>query len=448
MNILLVQPQSERVPVLRTYYMPPLGLLSIGASIKKYHPSSCVKILNGELIDEQELFNAIYNTNFDLLGISTNVGCYRSALHIAKKVKSQFRKVLIVFGGHYISALWKECLKNRNYIDCCVVGDGEFPMVEICQGKPLSRTAGIATQDSFCEPKYYNLDKYPDPDWSLIDLKPYQDAYREIYNFPRATVASINSQKGCMWREKTGGCIFCGLIHPHFRMRSPKRVWNEIGQLNKSFGCNHFWEVSDSICANLEWLKEFSDLKPSGMKPYFRGYARATEITPTSAQLLKKIGFHEMFIGVESGDNSRLKAANKGSTVKTNLRATTILANNGIKTFASIVLGLPGESVDSLKKTYNHVLKLFDYGLFTLSVCIFTPYPGSPAFTLLLNHKTVGPQYRNQDVFNWRPLAEAWIENFCECSFSDIMDFSGKFQSLKNCLYEDNFTYVDRKYDI
>jgi radical SAM superfamily enzyme YgiQ (UPF0313 family) len=428
--------------------------MSIGAAIKKYNPDCSVKLVNGELMSgEEELISTIYEDNPDVVGISTNVGCYRSALSLAKRIKRDRKNVLIVLGGPYISTMWQECLRNRDYIDACVIGDGEMPMVEISKGVPLSDIAGVAIRDSFNqpylrEPVYYDLDDYPDPDWGLINAKVYQDAYREIYNRPHATVASINAQKGCQWREKTGGCIFCGLVRPSVRTRSPLRVWQEIELLNKTYGCDHFWELSDSICSNVSWLTEFSELKPATANYFFHGYGRASEITDVSVALLKKIGFREMFIGIESGDDEILKASTKGTTASTNLRATKTLAKHGINTFASIVLGLPGESVQSLQTTYAHVQKLFANGLYTLSVCVLTPYPGSKAFQLILEDKDIGPDYRGKDFFDWPFFAKLWVEKNCKCGFSDIMEMLDKYSKVPGCLYEDNFTYTDRVYDI
>jgi radical SAM superfamily enzyme YgiQ (UPF0313 family) len=454
MKVLLLMPRSERVPIIRTSYNPPLGLLSIGASLRKYSPDASVGLLNGEIIDESELLTGILDFEPDILGISTNVGCYRSALDIAKKTKSQNDGIQIVLGGPYVSAMWRECLSNRPYIDACVVDDGEFPMIELSKGVSPRRVAGVATRDDGGKPTlpvapiYYDLDRYPNPDWSLIDIGEYQAAYRQVYGLPHANLACINSHKGCRWREKTGGCIFCGLVRPFPRSRSPVNVWGEIKNLNTLYLCNHFWELSDSICMSVEWMKEFRSLKPSELHLSFRGYARSSEITQESVELLRDIGYEEVFIGIESGDDTVLRASTKGTTAKINYRATKLLANNGIKTFASVVLGLPGETKQSLRRTYDHVLELFDTGLYTLSVCVFAPYVGSTAFKLIIDNPSLGSNFRNQDVFDWPSFSRIWIENYCDCNFSDIMDFIPLFTSLKGCLYEDNFTYVNKIYHI
>jgi radical SAM superfamily enzyme YgiQ (UPF0313 family) len=434
--------------------MPPLGLMSIGATLKHYCKDIVIEIINAEFIQEDELFEAIKKSNPDVLGITTNVGCYRSGLEIAKKVKEANKDIKVVLGGPYVSIMWKECLSNRNYIDCCVIGDGEFPMVQICNNVPLNNIKGVASRDPsgspvLNEPEDIDLDQYPDPDWTLIDPSAYQIGYKKVYGITNAVYASISSQSGCKWRIKTGGgCIFCGLVRPNFRARSPERVWNEIHNLYNMYECNHFWELSDTICASKEWLKEFYKLRPKQNNFFFRGYARASEITKEMANYLKQLGYKEIFIGIESGDNNILKHTNKGSTDKVNLRATKILSDAGIKTFASVVLGLPEESTESLETTFNHVIKLFDNGLYTLSVCVFAPYPGSRAFNMIRSHPAVISKYLNQDTFDWPLFSKDWIDHFCNCNLKDIENISNKFNALPNSLYEDNFSYVDKIYNI
>lgn len=452
MRICLIMPKSERIPVLRTAYSPPLGLMSIGAYVRQHASEAEVCLVNAELLDECEVLTAIVQHEPDIIGITTNVGCYRSALHLAKKVKQMLPHVITILGGPYVSSLWKECLRRRSYIDFCVVGDGEIPMARIAGGEVIQHIPGIAWRDSALgivlnEPEDTPLDHYNNPDWLLVDTNSYQQSYKAAYGISDAVFASIYSMKGCSWRVKSGGCIFCGLVRPTVRKRSPERVWQEIESLKLSFGCNHFWELSDTICSDVSWLRHLAKLRADCSESlYFRGYARSAEITEEVADLLSDIGFKEMFIGVESGDDAILRATNKGSTARTNIRATRLLARRRISTFASIVLGLPGETTQSLDRTYDHVISLFEEGLSTLSVCVFTPYPGSRAFTMMVQEKD--SDYQDADVFTWPEFAQAWVEKYCKCNFNEVMEALARLSEVKGCFYEDNFAYVDREYDI
>ena len=452
-RVVLVIPSSERVKVLRTAYSPPLGLMSIGASLLQGDSNVGVLVVNGELCStEDACIKDILAYKPNIVGISTNVGCYRAALNIAKKLKAHQNKYRVVLGGPYVSTMWRECLINRPYIDNCVVGDGETPMVELVRGTSPENIAGLATRDSSGEPRLtpqidFPLDNYPDPDWSLINAITYQEAYRQTYKQFDAVSASINAMKGCRWQERSGGCIFCALLRSKLRERSPERVWQEINRMYDIYGCNHFWELSDTIGCDIEWLRRFNLLKPSRLIS-FRGYLRSSEATTESVKLLQSLGYNELFIGIESGDDTVLKAANKGSSIAMNKRATVLLKDAGIKTFASVILGLPGESRQSLQATYDHVCDLFENGMNTLSVCVFAPYVGSRAFFRLLKDEKIGDQYRSSDVFDWPLFSRLWVQTQCVCEWSDIVEYSKRLNSIPSSLYEDNFSYVEREYDI
>lgn len=168
MRVVLVTPSSERVKILRTNYLPPLGLLSIGASMLQLTSDTDVAVVNGELYSTKDAcLKDIMAYKPDIVGISTNVGCYRAALSIAKKLKTYRNEYLIVLGGPYVSIMWRECLRNRSYIDYCVVGDGEMPMVELVNGVLPERIAGLAKRDISGKPYLtlqvdVPLDNYPD----------------------------------------------------------------------------------------------------------------------------------------------------------------------------------------------------------------------------------------------------------------------------------------------
>jgi radical SAM superfamily enzyme YgiQ (UPF0313 family) len=341
---------------------------------------------------------------------------------------------------------------NRPYVDHCVVGDGEIPMTKLSSGFDPGSIPGFATRDNqgvprLNPPNELPLDEYPDPDWSLLDAEIYRKVYRQIYNQPDAIFAPINAMKGCRWQEKSGGCIFCALLRAKLRKRSPERVWGEINSLYEHYGCNHFWELSDTIGCDMEWLRLFDLLKPQ-RDISFRGYLRSSEANQESVEILARLGYKEVFIGVESGDNDILKEANKGTTIALNKKATIALNQAGIKTFASVVLGLPGESEGSLQSTYDHVCDLFNNGLYTLSVCIFAPYVGSLAFRRLVSNAEYGNQLKDKDVFDFPALSKLWVKTQCHCDWDAVMEYSKRLGAIPSSLYEDNFTYVPRTYDI
>jgi anaerobic magnesium-protoporphyrin IX monomethyl ester cyclase len=80
------------------------------------------------------------------------------------------------------------------------------------------------------------------------------------------------------------------------------------------------------------------------------------------------------FMGVESADQQMLDEVNKETTIEKIKNAFEISRREKIRTIASVVLGMPGDTHESIKRTINFVKELNpSYAIFSLA----TPYPGT-----------------------------------------------------------------------
>jgi radical SAM superfamily enzyme YgiQ (UPF0313 family) len=80
-------------------------------------------------------------------------------------------------------------------------------------------------------------------------------------------------------------------------------------------------------------------------------------------------------VGVESGSQKILEAVHKQCSVEENTRARRIAREHGLKFWAFFVVGLPGESAQTLEETRRWILENQpdEY-----SVYVFQPFPGTP----------------------------------------------------------------------
>ena len=99
--------------------------------------------------------------------------------------------------------------------------------------------------------------------------------------------------------------------------------------------------------------------------------------------LMKKAGCHMLKFGLESGCNEILNNLKKGTTVEQAITIFNIIKKVQIETHAHMVIGSPGETEDSLKRTLKFLKKL---NLTTVSFGILTPFPNTPLFDMI-KHK-------------------------------------------------------------
>lgn len=72
---------------------------------------------------------------------------------------------------------------------------------------------------------------------------------------------------------------------------------------------------------------------------------------------MKKAGFHNIFVGIESGNDDDLLLYNKQTTVKENEKFLKLCKKVGIEPFFGFIMINPYSSLKSLKENYNFLIK-------------------------------------------------------------------------------------------
>lgn len=417
---LIVPPsRDDTVAVSRSGFFSPLGLLSIATFARQSLRELDVRILDGNITPEGDIH---IRPEAQVVGFSPTILSHESCLRLAQQAKANGS--IVVLGGYHASSLGSRILEANDFVDYVVDGDGELPFRELLVGRSPSeipgliyRTAnGIKRNPSQRVP----LDSYPFADRNLLDRHQYvlrfQDKYlKRGFHIPDL----IYSQKDCMWGAKTGGCVFCARIDKDYRARSVERVWEEILWLRDTYGTDYVWDVTGSFIGNPEWVRAFHAARPKESGVALEIYGRAPEVLgPGMAQMLKEIGVHKIFIGAESGDQQDLRLAVKGATPKTNLRAVQVCASHGITLSLGFVVGLPGESEESLGRTLTHVAQLVkEAEVETISCAVLLPIPGSKSFNMLAEHPETAAKYGTGDRWDLEEMQRDWLRLFTSISY-------------------------------
>lgn len=398
--VLINAPIDSRYKDSTSLFCPPLGLMSIKAYLEQKDSEIEVLMLDGMIMQTEEIINKMLMFRPKYVGISIQLLSYKNAIHICRSAKQQGAFVFV--GGHHATQMSKKIISRKhNCIDCVVCGDGEIPIYQICsENYDIGRIPGIVLWDD------YNQKIHSTPQ-SLCQLENFPNPYRakgihyEIYqhNLEKSGFHSkggryyrIYSHKGCRFRAKGKRCVFCGRADEGYRFLSVERFFENLDEMDLNER-DFVFDVGDDLCGNIDWLKEAAKYKEerSIKLPIIGIFGRGDEVTQESAEYLRKFGVHDITIGVESGDNLVLiKSGKEIEAASTFYNAANLLFDNGIGITPSYILGLPGESNRSLHNTVNHAKALYELSVSKLGkppgemvANLLEPLPGSNAFELL-----------------------------------------------------------------
>lgn len=384
-KILFINPPGDfEAPVL------PLGLASIIAYLKSKDKSIDISVLDAwaEKIGFEELKNKVFKTKADIIGVFMVSPRYDQAKKTIETCREILPNSLIIAGGPHPSAIPVETLKDIPQLDICCIGEGEITMRELVSGCQVPAINGIAYRNGeeikLTPPREFikNLDELP---WPARDFFPLEKYKAQPPLGRKKPYFSIITSRGCPFQ-----CAFCSkaVFKNNYRTRSPQNVCNEIEYLIKRCGAKEIQFYDDDFSLNMKRAEEICDeIIRRNLK--FR-WACATRVDQVNENLLKKMkkaGCCSLMYGLESGSQKILDSIDKRFTVEQVISAFEMAKKAGLSTFCSFIVGLPGETKETLKETFDLVEKIKPSFLAGGPLRI---YPGSHIFELIRAGKCPG----------------------------------------------------------
>jgi radical SAM superfamily enzyme YgiQ (UPF0313 family) len=305
---------------------------------------------------------------------------YSIARRILKVCKAVDPDIFTVIGGPHVTFALEETLLSSPWIDAVVIGEGERTLVElaraVAEDKDIHHVSGIAfagggrVVKTSARPLIDNLDQLPLPARELLPMA----RYRAL-----GTPCTVITSRGCPY-----GCIFCSghrMFGPRVRFRSPGLVVDEIERLQRDLALARINIVDDTFTLNHNHTRAVcEEMLKRNLKLRWSVFARVDRIDEELAQLMNRAGCEWVLFGVESADEGILKTIKKGTTPEEVRRGVRIAAKAGINVFNSFILGLPGESPETARKTLAFGDELYQkygakYGFHMLS-----PLPGTEIY--------------------------------------------------------------------
>jgi anaerobic magnesium-protoporphyrin IX monomethyl ester cyclase len=232
-----------------------------------------------------------------------------------------------------------------------------------------------------------NLDGLPLPMHHLLPLDKYRiPMLKGPYTF-------VVTSRGC-----PGGCRFC-IKHVSYqysvRVRSPENIMEELWLL-KGLGIHNIHMYTDLFTVDRQQVMELCNLiLKEGLKIRWTCNSRVDFVDEEMLQLMGKSGCWMISWGIESANEEILRRARKGISLEKVERALRWSKAAGIKNWGYFIIGLPGETEETIQQTIDFSKKLpLDLALFHIAA----PYPGTPFFFEVLENGWFRPGTRWEEV--------------------------------------------------
>ncbi len=358
-RVLLINP-NQPFPRSRYAYQhiyPPLGLLYLAGQLLAAGFET--EILDMTVDDMQAAdigpWLASCDEPWDLIGISLNMTCSAErATRLAGNLRDLLPDTPIIMGGNHATMTYEELL-STGVCDFVCLGPGDHLITSLCESLfrktgPIDQIPGLAyarhgevMQTCPVQPTKIIKD-IEFPAYHLIDLDRYDIGGR----------IPVITSTGCPY-----DCKYCSTVKFNGRRVSylpVERVVEDIKRLMKVYNCNGFNFMDDSFTFNRKRMIAICELiMEEGLEISWTCNTRVDMVDRDLLFFMSKAGCAGIFYGIESMDQAVLNRMHKKVKVEQVRNAVEWAREAGIKVRQSYIVGLPGETVDSLRSVTQFI---------------------------------------------------------------------------------------------
>lgn len=365
----------------RVSAFPPLNLAMLAALAESRGHTALVIDAEIERLTVEETIERLRDFRPDLVGFTATTPLSQTTSEWALRIKQELG-VRTAIGGFHVTLFGEQAFPPHFDFGFLGEADRSFPEFLACEGDDslypripglLYRRRGEVVSTGMAEPTR-DLDALPLPARHLLKTTLYRvGSLRGEHNY-----TTIMASRGCPF-----ACIFCSnrISGTTVRRRSVARVVAEITSAVESFGVGHFSFVDDVLTLDRAFIMSFARaVLASGLTITFEGSTRADLVDDELLGLLKQAGLIRLSFGLETTDPEIRSIIKKGVPLESYAVANRIANRHGIETINSVMLGLPGDTRETMAATIRYLRNSRDLKHATLSIAI--PYPGTELYEM------------------------------------------------------------------
>ena len=222
-------------------------------------------------------------------------------------------------------------------------------------------------------------------------------------------------------------CIFCAsdaLKTTRYIMKSPKRVVEEMADIAERFPfIKHIYVVDDVLTFWPEHIVEICErMDAEGLKFTWESSTRANLVNDKLIERLAKSGLIRLSFGLETIDPVMRVTMQKKVPMEAYPEANRICTRHGVEAMNSLMIGLPGETKETIRHTLDWVANQRDITQANLAIAI--PYPGTEFHEMAVSGQH-GIELLSEDFSEYLRYGNA-VTNVGDLSSQDLIDMQNE----------------------
>jgi hopanoid biosynthesis associated radical SAM protein HpnJ len=321
---------------------------------------------------------------YEFLVLYTSTPGFPGDIRLAERIKDANPKIKIAFVGPHVTVLPEQSLREGRAIDFVVRKEFDYAVKEFADGKPVDEILGVSYRKNGSvghnadRPQLQDLDSLP----HVTDVY-HRDLDVRRYNVPFLLhpYVSLYTTRGCpaqctfcLWPQTTSGHAW--------RKRSTDDVAREMAKAKEywPYVREYFFDDDTFNIQKARTVELCAKLKP--LKLTWSCTSRVTTDYET-LKAMREAGCRLLIVGYESGDAQILKNIKKGATLERARQFTKDAHKLGLVVHGDFILGLPGESRETIRNTVAFAKEL---DVETIQVSVAHAYPGTELYDFALKN--------------------------------------------------------------
>ncbi len=365
--------------------------------------------------------------DFDLAVLHTSTPSFDSDVKVIEAMKAVNPNLKVGLIGAKVAVQSDESLKDAPVVDFVARNEFDFTIKEVADGVSWSDIKGLSYRNASGvivhnedRPVMHDMDTLP-----FVTPVYKRDLVMENYfiGYLKHPYISFYTGRGC--KSRCTFCLWPQTVGGHrYRTRSVGHVIEEVKYVLKAFPqMKELMFDDDTFTDDLPRVEAIA--KELGKLGVMWSCNAKANVPRDTLKVMKDNGLRLLLVGYESGNQQILVNIKKGMRVEVAEQFTKDCHELGILIHGTFILGLPGESKETIRETIKFATRINPH---TIQVSLAAPYPGTFLYKQALENGWLDASNAELINDNGIQIAPLTYPDLSHTEiFSSVEDFYRKF---------------------